>query len=284
MEKLLNKYKMLLAGLLNPDLKYRFISATLMFSLCFMILWLGNFFIRLLSLFLVFLLGFEWTKMCGITHRHHAALVIVMCTYASMLGMLLSHGVLGLGLLFLGAGLSIISGWLTWRRGFLWMGLGIFYVGIPFLSLMWITLSLQSSWLIILWVIVVVSSNDMGAYFIGKWLQGPKLCPSISPKKTWAGYVGGTLTAMLAAFILYKVSPMGWSLTNYLLTSLVIIQMATAGDLLESAIKRYHGVKDSGNIIPGHGGLFDRLDGFLLAFPFVAGMIYLNPQEFYMGV
>jgi len=222
--------------------------------------------------------------MCKITHRHHAALSIVMCVYGAMLAMLLSHGILGLGILFLGGGLSIIAGWFTWRRGFLWMGLGIFYIGIPFLSLMWITLSLQSSWLILLWMIVVVAGSDMGAYFIGKWLQGPKLCPSISPKKTWSGYGGGVVTAMLAALILYQIFPMGWSLAHYLIASFSITQMAVGGDLLESAIKRYHGVKDSGHLIPGHGGLFDRLDGFLLAFPFVAGMIYLNPQEFYMGV
>lgn len=255
-----------------------------MFALCGLILWVGNFAVRFLSLILVLLLSFEWTKMCKITHRHHAALVIIMCVYAAMLGMLVSHGIMGLGVLFLGGGLSILGGWFTWRRGFLWMALGIFYVGIPFLSLMWITLSLESSWLIILWVIVVVTNNDMGGYFIGKWLQGPKMCPSISPKKTWAGYVGGNIIALVAALIFYKIFPMGWSVFHYMLASFFMIQIAVGGDLLESAIKRYHGAKDSGTIIPGHGGLFDRLDGFLLAFPFVAGMIYLNPQEFYMSV
>jgi phosphatidate cytidylyltransferase len=115
-----------------------------------------------------------------------------------------------------------------------------------------------------MFLVAVIWATDIGAYLAGRLLGGAKLAPRISPGKTWSGSLGGLVLAMLAGPLLAGGS--GFSL-RALAAALLLSLCAQAGDLLESAIKRKLGVKDSGRTIPGHGGLFDRLDGFLAAAP-----------------
>ncbi len=114
------------------------------------------------------------------------------------------------------------------------------------------------------WVIAVVIASDLGGYFAGRTFGGPKLWPAISPKKTWSGTIGGWVLAMVFTifFILFSLD-IGW---NALTWAVLIAIFAQAGDLAESALKRRAGVKDSSNLIPGHGGFLDRFDGMLGAF------------------
>jgi phosphatidate cytidylyltransferase len=112
-------------------------------------------------------------------------------------------------------------------------------------------------------VLLVVWATDIGGYFAGRLIGGPKLWPQVSPKKTWAGAIGGFAASLgvaagFAAFDLGKILPM-------LLLGAVLSIASQLGDLFESAVKRRFGVKDSSRIIPGHGGLMDRLDGFVAA-------------------
>ena len=112
-------------------------------------------------------------------------------------------------------------------------------------------------------VLLVVWATDIGGYFAGRLIGGPKLWPQVSPKKTWAGAIGGFAASLgvaagFAAFDLGKILPM-------LLLGTVLSIASQLGDLFESAVKRRFGVKDSSRIIPGHGGLMDRLDGFVAA-------------------
>jgi phosphatidate cytidylyltransferase len=107
-----------------------------------------------------------------------------------------------------------------------------------------------------------VWAGDIGAYLVGRLVGGPRLAPKISPGKTWAGAIGGTLAAILAGAAAGYEQPL-----QAALVALPISLVAQAGDLAESAIKRHFGAKDSGWIIPGHGGLLDRLDGVLAAAP-----------------
>lgn len=111
-----------------------------------------------------------------------------------------------------------------------------------------------------LWGFAVVWATDIGAYFTGRAVGGPKLAPSISPAKTWSGLLGGALAALLvgAAICIWQGLP-----PALLWLGAPLAVLAQAGDLLESHMKRKAGVKDSGRIIPGHGGLFDRVDGLL---------------------
>ncbi len=114
---------------------------------------------------------------------------------------------------------------------------------------------------ILLWFLIITWVNDTGAYFSGRLLKGPKLWVAISPKKTWSGLLGGVLMGGLASGFFASVT----KLSHFpYLVSFCLSFIGHAGDLLESAAKRYYKVKDSGQILPGHGGLLDRLDSLLL--------------------
>lgn len=112
----------------------------------------------------------------------------------------------------------------------------------------------------VLWLVAVVVVTDVGGYFAGRFIGGPKFWPRVSPKKTWAGTVAGWIGAALVAL-----GFVAWAGASLQLVSIsVAIAMASQiGDIAESAIKRRHGVKDSSSLLPGHGGLFDRFDGML---------------------
>jgi phosphatidate cytidylyltransferase len=137
------------------------------------------------------------------------------------------------------------------------MGVGVLYAGLPSLCL----LSLSWVWeTLILWVFVVTWATDIFAYFAGRGIGGPKLAPRISPNKTWAGLAGGVAGAALCGWLLatwFEMEPF------FLWAGGPLAIVAQAGDLYESWLKRRAGIKDSGSLLPGHGGVLDRLDGLL---------------------
>jgi phosphatidate cytidylyltransferase len=132
------------------------------------------------------------------------------------------------------------------------------------------------------WLCVVVWGTDIGAYLIGRTVGGPRLAPRLSPGKTWSGAVGGLLAAAIAGGLLgWGSSSLGWAGGDAALGivgvfALVFSVISQAGDLLESAIKRHFGAKDSGTLIPGHGGVLDRLDSLSVAAAVLALAMYLS--------
>ncbi|MES2607266.1 MAG: CDP-archaeol synthase [Pseudomonadota bacterium] len=119
--------------------------------------------------------------------------------------------------------------------------------------------------LFLLWLYGIVWATDSGAYLIGKTIKGPKLCPRISPNKTWSGFIGGIVTAIIVGQYLLKAFEI--SLSSTIPTAALICLLSLAGhsgDLIESLVKRYFGVKNAGDLIPGHGGVLDRLDSLFL--------------------
>jgi phosphatidate cytidylyltransferase len=135
----------------------------------------------------------------------------------------------------------------------------------------------------VLFVLLIVWASDIGAYMVGRLVGGPKLAPSISPGKTRSGAVGGLVSAMLIGLIAAEITQGGEALRAMLEAGLLGIA-AQAGDLLESAIKRRAGVKDSGWVLPGHGGLLDRLDALLTAAPLAALMALATGPGVYLWV
>jgi phosphatidate cytidylyltransferase len=140
----------------------------------------------------------------------------------------------------------------------------VIFVGLSFVSLFLMRADPQLGRNFIFWLFAVVWSSDTGAYIFGRAIGGPKLAPNISPKKTWAGFYGGLLSSALAGACCAVIFE-GSSIIGLAILSAVIGFTAQIGDLLESWFKRRFSVKDSGNIIPGHGGLFDRVDGLMAA-------------------
>lgn len=126
-------------------------------------------------------------------------------------------------------------------------------------------LGLPNGHLVLLYLAGIIAACDVAAYFVGRRFGGPKLAPLISPNKTRSGAVGGILGAILAALIMVSWLPV--SVPEILIGGVILAVLSQIGDLLESALKRDLGVKDSGTIIPGHGGFLDRFDGYLLTLP-----------------
>jgi len=143
----------------------------------------------------------------------------------------------------------------------LWLIAGAFYISIPCGALIWLRDDSTPGMITILWIFAIVWCADIAAYLSGRAIGGPKLAPSISPKKTWAGFIGGVSFASIVggAFALYWD---GSPLSLALWAGIVAIA-SQAGDLLESAVKRHFGVKDSSALIPGHGGVLDRVDALI---------------------
>lgn len=157
--------------------------------------------------------------------------------------------------------------------------IGMFYVAAPCASLIWLrglatTDAPDAGFFLALFVILVVSATDIGAYFTGRAIGRTKLAPAISPGKTWEGLGGGMALAGICGALASNWTPFG-TLGCFAL-SLALAAVSQAGDLLESWMKRRAGVKDSGTLIPGHGGLLDRVDGLAFALPVFALLIALS--------
>lgn len=155
---------------------------------------------------------------------------------------------------------------------------GLMYIAIPLaFSNAVVSRGGEFSGLLLVAFFCIIWASDVGAYcfgmLLGQKIWPAKLCPSISPKKSWAGYVGGLLMALLAGAILYWTGLFTFPLWHCLIVAALMHVMGVFGDLFESLWKRAAGVKDSGTILPGHGGLMDRFDSALFAFP--AAYVYL---------
>lgn len=151
------------------------------------------------------------------------------------------------------------------------MPIAFFLIIIPNASLMYIY-SQPYGPKIIFWLIMCIWSVDVSAYIVGNLYGGSKLLPSVSPGKTWSGLIGGVVGSVTISIFISLYNGL-FSFLNSVLLGIVIALLGQAGDLIESFIKRVVGVKDSGSIIPGHGGILDRVDGFVLSSPFVACFI-----------
>jgi len=145
-----------------------------------------------------------------------------------------------------------------------WTAAGIPYAGLLGIAPIVLRNDAQYGFLAIVFLFAVVWATDIVAYFVGRAVGGPKLAPRISPKKTWSGAAGGTVAAIGAALTLAIAAGLP-NLPAVGLIAAVASALAQGGDLFESALKRRFGAKDSSHLIPGHGGLMDRLDGFVAA-------------------
>jgi phosphatidate cytidylyltransferase len=153
--------------------------------------------------------------------------------------------------------------------------LGYVYVILPCASLLWIrNLPGEAGLGATVTLIGVISATDIGAYFVGRRFGKHKLSPIISPNKTWEGLAGGIIAALIAAVLLSPYIPIEHTLRSVLWMGPFIAILAQAGDLFESSLKRQAGVKDSGTILPGHGGLLDRFDGYMFATPVFAVLLH----------
>jgi phosphatidate cytidylyltransferase len=148
-----------------------------------------------------------------------------------------------------------------WRT---WIAAGVPYAGALGVAPVVLRSDSEDGFLAVIFLFAIVWTTDVVAYFSGRAIGGPKLMAQVSPKKTWSGAIGGTLAAVIVAFVLAKMMALS-GLFAIAMLAVVLSICAQGGDLFESLLKRQFGAKDSGHLIPGHGGLMDRLDGFITA-------------------
>jgi phosphatidate cytidylyltransferase len=201
----------------------------------------------------------EWLAVVGETKRTTVLASGVVAL--ALAGLSLAVGRIEIALIVLMIGLAAVAS-LTPERRF-WAVTGFGYAAAAELASVLLRLDPVQGWTALMLVLLVVWVTDIGGYFAGRGIGGPKLWPRVSPNKTWAGAIGG-FAASLAVAGGFSAFGLGKTGTLLLLGSVLSI-VSQLGDLFESAVKRRFGVKDSSHIIPGHGGLLDRLDGFVAA-------------------
>jgi phosphatidate cytidylyltransferase len=246
------------------DLSLRAASALVLAPLALFCLWRGGLAWELFLAAALAGLGHEWGRLAGL-RQGWALPLFLLIAWAAAIWVGPPAGLLALLALTLAA-------WPVYG-GF--AALGLPYAGLAGLAMLWLRARPEYGLAETGYLILVIWGTDIGAYAVGRLLGGAKLAPRISPGKTWSGALGGLGIGAgcgAAAALAAQAAPVAAFCTGLLLS-----MVAQAGDLLESAIKRKLGVKDSGRTIPGHGGLFDRLDGFLTAAP-VAALLTLAMQ------
>ncbi|MCL4159892.1 UNVERIFIED_CONTAM: hypothetical protein GTU68_003836 [Idotea baltica] len=253
------------------DLKLRLASAVVLGPSVLLIAYLGGVLFSLLALVAAVLFLWEWFSMTG-TQTVSATSLTGQGTLVAVTGLHLAGlPEIGLGAVFLGAVATYAIG--GFSKAGRWGLEGVLYSGLALYALLALRDGTKGL-LVIFFVLFVVWATDVFAYFTGRALGGPKLWARVSPKKTWSGALGGLVLATLfgtgVAYVAGEVQLALWAL---LAAGLSIVSQA--GDLLESAIKRRFKVKDSSQLIPGHGGIMDRIDGLVAAaiFAVLIGLI-----------
>jgi phosphatidate cytidylyltransferase len=203
----------------------------------------------------------EWTSLVAGTDRR-----FVLMTGAASLALAFALVVSGLPLaavIVLAIG-TLAAASLAPAERRLWIAGGIPYAGTLGVAPIVLRSDGEDGFLAVIFLFAVVWTTDIAAYFIGRAAGGPKLVPQVSPNKTWSGAIGGTLAAVVVALVLAKMAALA-GLFAIAMLAIVLSVSAQAGDVFESFLKRRFGAKDSSHLIPGHGGLMDRLDGFVTA-------------------
>jgi phosphatidate cytidylyltransferase len=248
----------------------RMIASVVMIAVASMALLFGDIAFWLLAVVISLFMMAEWSDLQKATAREKRlaqySLSVPLAVMAPATLVLEVHDFFALGLL---VGAAFFVAIVTRRPS---LGQGVIYCGLPVLAL--IFLRRQDEGLLwAFWALSLVWATDIGAFFAGRSIGGPKLAPKLSPNKTWAGLIGGIVAASLLAIVLHVQYGLPWRMT---LATPFLAVLAQGGDLYESWLKRRAGVKDSGNILPGHGGLLDRLDGVVPVAP-VAALLVVAP-------
>jgi phosphatidate cytidylyltransferase len=243
----------------SSNLLMRVLATAVLAPLAIAIAWLGGWLWALLVISATIGLYVEWLLIVGLARQWRA--IVPGVAGLLIAGICLIAGRLGGALIALGIGLVAVALLSPERRN--WSAAGFFYAAAAQLASVLVRQDPVNGFAALFFVLLVVWAADIGGYFAGRGIGGPKLWPRVSPKKTWAGAIGGFSGSLAVAGAF---AAAGGGKTGPLLALAAFLSVISQlGDLFESAVKRRFGVKDSSHIIPGHGGLLDRLDGFVAA-------------------
>ncbi|MCC7260672.1 MAG: phosphatidate cytidylyltransferase [Alphaproteobacteria bacterium] len=245
------------------NLRLRVLSALVLGPLVLGAVYLGGVAFDILMLLAATLMIHEWCKMTAVPDLLPTSFVTLTVVA------LVAYGDLADAFTIFAFGAFVLYGLaLARKHSPVWPVLGMVYVVLPIASLLLLRNYFPQGMTLVFWLFAAVWATDIGGYAAGKTLGGPKLAPSISPSKTWSGLLGGMVLAAIAGAVFAPYLG-GMSMIVWAGVSAGMAVVAQLGDLLESKIKRMFNVKDSGSLIPGHGGLLDRVDGIVTVAPLV---------------
>ena len=254
----------------EPDpLTLRILSALVLAPIAVAAAWFGSPWLPILTAVAATGMAWEWARLCQGGRLGVAGSVLIVGVLAAVLVVALAGAAPAIAVAIVGAGIVF---WIAGREPEAephWFALGMLWIALPCVLLLWLARVEAAGPPTLLWIFAVVWATDTGAYLAGRRIGGPRLAPQWSPHKTWAGMIGGAGCAALAGWAAARLLGVASPLPLVLVSAgLAIVEQF--GDLAESVAKRRFGVKDSSGLIPGHGGLLDRLDGLLAVIPAVA--------------
>ncbi|MGG5809508.1 phosphatidate cytidylyltransferase [Falsiroseomonas sp. CW058] len=252
------------------DLRKRALSALVLGPSAVACIWLGAEAFTAMVALAVAILAWEWVHLCGRRTRVFPGLAVPLVVMAACALAVDDHPRWALALLVAGflatwAGARALPHTVDQPAGRL--AAGVLYIGLAGIALIELRHDTDAGRANVLFLFLVVWASDIGAYMAGRALGGPKLWPAVSPNKTWSGAGGGLLAAVAVGLACALAFQPGAAAGAVVAVAVLLGIASQAGDLLESAIKRHFRVKDTSSLIPGHGGLLDRLDGVLAAAP-----------------
>lgn len=260
-------------GKAGSEFVLRILSAIVLVAMAVAALWAGGWMFAALAAAAAVLILREWMAMSG-PFSFRAAPWALMAFLAVTVVMAQTEPLHSVGFSVLIA-LALLFARVTEPR-VAWLSLGIVYAAMPAIAAVVLRGDGPQSFesigsVAVIFVFVVVWATDTAAYFAGRLIGGPKLAPRFSPKKTWSGAIGGAVAGVVAGLLVVGVAGLGVGPVTALVALLLSV-VGQVGDLAESAMKRHFGVKDSGVLIPGHGGIMDRLDGLVVALSVAAAI------------
>jgi phosphatidate cytidylyltransferase len=244
------------SGSVNRDLLPRIVSSIVLIAIAVFAIWSGGLVAAAVIAAIAAAVHAEWT---GVTeHGSRAALPFTAAVAAALVLYGLGLPLAGLGLGLFATAAAVLTGPLPWRA------LGIVYALVLGFGLLILRDSADYGLAAVAFVVTTVAATDIGAFALGRAIGGPKLWPAVSPKKTWSGAAGGLAAGMLGGWAAAALVGPG-ATAGLALVSILLSVMSQLGDLFESYVKRRFGAKDSGRLVPGHGGMMDRVDGLVFA-------------------
>ena len=266
------------------DLRLRLISALAAAAVALLCIWAGGIWIALLAALAAAAMVLEWRSITAHAGGPAGADAAPYALAGVGGALLVQFGPVWAAAVLL---VGLAAGGFAWdaRRGRrpagLWAVAGTLYIGAAGMAFVALRGFDPFGFLTIVWAALVVVAADVGGYFAGRAIGGPKLWPVVSPNKTWAGLIGGIALAFLIGG-LFSWATVGTYFPQVCTVSAVAALLAQAGDLAESALKRRFGVKDAGTLMPGHGGLLDRLDGHMAAILVAAAVTFTREQAVFV--
>ena len=261
--------------IVSDGLKKRVFSSLVLGPVALAGVYLADPYLNVLIAILAVAMAWEWARMCNGGSFGAEGVVSIVFLIAAIAATNMKRYDIAFYGVVVGSVVTLVTARLLRRSDPILSGAAPIAIGLACVSLLWLRDWPQGGLAAVIWLLGAVWTTDIAAYFVGRRIGGPRLAPRISPKKTWSGLVGAMICAALwgALWGLMPGTSEAWLLAGL---GAAVAVIAQAGDLSISSLKRHFGAKDASDLIPGHGGVLDRFDGFVVSAPLVAVFVWVS--------